>query len=337
MRNWMRENRQWLFSGVAVSVPLAIIGWLWFQGGDVSTVTKDKSVHQPHSGGGDNLGGDKNVTNENSVRQVSTGTGDNVARDKIIHQYLYGSLDYQQLVKEVKEVEELLAGITPDRIDFLLEQEKTMEELKQRLRRAKAHFDKGEFREADAVLKAKEIQQDVEWLKKEKEAAIEPEIEYRSTFVGPVDEGEGQLKRAEEYFDHRYGSSSIVVHLSDGEIRKWQEPRADRMMTWDEANEYVEESNWSRLMNHDDWRLPSVGELIELKEFIEDVPNTFSGIDLLYWSSEYRGSSLWESELFYAFAVNLGDAGERGLQFRKSKRLAVRLVRSKSGSGPDSD
>ena len=44
---WFIQNKQWLFSGLAVSVPLAIIGWLLFKqrkrhiqkqrGGDFST------------------------------------------------------------------------------------------------------------------------------------------------------------------------------------------------------------------------------------------------------------------------------------------------------------
>ncbi|CAD7550943.1 hypothetical protein [Aeromonas hydrophila] len=42
---WILENKEWLFSGVAIAIPLAIIGWLFFgkinkqvqKGGDNST------------------------------------------------------------------------------------------------------------------------------------------------------------------------------------------------------------------------------------------------------------------------------------------------------------
>jgi hypothetical protein len=29
MVQWIIDNSEWLFSGIAVAVPLAIIGWLW--------------------------------------------------------------------------------------------------------------------------------------------------------------------------------------------------------------------------------------------------------------------------------------------------------------------
>jgi hypothetical protein len=304
------------------------------------------------------VGRDKNVTTDNSVRQISTGSGDNVARDKIIHQNLYGSVDYQQLVQDIKDAEDLLTGLDQDKIDLRLKQAKKVEELNQRLedfkanvfrlhelftripinterlRKAKAHFDKGEFREADAVLKAEEIQQDVDRLHKEKGAvkerlaAIEEEVEgegYRSPLFNGI----------EEYLDQRSGYSGIVFRSSDGAIRKWQEPRAGQMMTWNEANEYVDKSNQNRLMNHDNWRLPAVGELYALKKFIGDFPDTFFGIDLLYWSSEDFGPYSVEAKV-----VNLGNAQmkwydiDQQVAIRpKNNRFSVRLVRTvKPGS-----
>lgn len=64
MLDWIRENKEWLFSGVAVAVPLAIIGWLCSKrskddskGGPTEPTTY--SVKQKHSGSGDNVGRDK--------------------------------------------------------------------------------------------------------------------------------------------------------------------------------------------------------------------------------------------------------------------------------------
>ena len=61
MLDWIIENKQWLFSGVAVAVPLAIIGWLRGVGKPQCKKTEKggPSVHQTHSGSGDNVGRDK--------------------------------------------------------------------------------------------------------------------------------------------------------------------------------------------------------------------------------------------------------------------------------------
>lgn len=59
MLEWIIANKDWLFSGVAVAVPLAIIGWLWSSRKSEAGKTSTCSVHQTHSGGGDNVGRDK--------------------------------------------------------------------------------------------------------------------------------------------------------------------------------------------------------------------------------------------------------------------------------------
>ena len=166
-------------------------------------------------------------------------SGDNIARDKIINNYLLGSVDYQQLMAEIKDGEELLAGIAPERLDLRLKQSAKLEELRkklenfkvqvfriyeqitripintERLRRAKEYFEKGEFREADAVLKAEEIERDVDRLKleqtaaKDKLAAIEQDLADRAnefllkaqlSLVTPLAEGEDRYRRTEGYF-----------------------------------------------------------------------------------------------------------------------------------------
>lgn len=57
---WILKNKEWLFSGVAIAIPLAIIGWLYSsrankqiqKGGDNSTNIQ--------VGGNLKIGGDKN-------------------------------------------------------------------------------------------------------------------------------------------------------------------------------------------------------------------------------------------------------------------------------------
>lgn len=89
MFDWIMENKEWLFSGVGVAVPLAIIGWLCSKrSGRKShceeTEIDNLSVRQTYSVSGDNVGRDKIIKDNFSVRQKHSGSGDNVGRDKII-------------------------------------------------------------------------------------------------------------------------------------------------------------------------------------------------------------------------------------------------------------
>ncbi|XCN74351.1 MAG: hypothetical protein Q3M24_06290 [Candidatus Electrothrix aestuarii] len=79
MLAWIKKNKDWLFSGVAVAVIGAVINHYWPAGNDSPLPPPDSSVHQTHSGKGDNVGGDKNVTTDNSIHQTNSGGGDNVA------------------------------------------------------------------------------------------------------------------------------------------------------------------------------------------------------------------------------------------------------------------
>ena len=96
------------------------------------------------------------------------------------------SADYQRLVEQIQETQESLEEASkPERrlklSGRLQELKEQLEEFKsnvfklyetftkieintERLRQAKAHFDKGEFREADAVLKAEEMTEDLDKL-----------------------------------------------------------------------------------------------------------------------------------------------------------------------------
>ena len=58
MLEWIMKNKEWLFSGVAVAVIGAGIGWLRSKR---DSGTPGNSVQQVHTGSGDNVGGDKNV------------------------------------------------------------------------------------------------------------------------------------------------------------------------------------------------------------------------------------------------------------------------------------
>ncbi|MCI5114996.1 MAG: tetratricopeptide repeat protein [Candidatus Electrothrix sp. AX1] len=178
---------------------------------------------------------------------VNIGSHNRAGRDQFIN--IYGkSKDYQELEHKLaaqeRDREKLVRRIKkyPDDEDFqqdlrdcnkqLAKTRKEIEAFKEdvfrlhelftripidneRLRRAKAHFDKGEFREADAVLKAGEIQEDVERLKLEEKAAAdrlaavrkglegranEFLLKARLSLLNPVAEGEDRLGRTECWF-----------------------------------------------------------------------------------------------------------------------------------------
>ena len=126
--------------------------------------------------------------------------------------------------------------------------------------------------------------------------------------------------------------SYSVFQAPNGKLLEWQKPRAGRMMTWNEANDYVTESNRKGLMGRNGWRLPAVGELRDLAESIKNSPGSYSDTDKLYWSSEDLGPYSVQAKV-----VNLGNAqmerecfevDQQAAKCSKNNRFSVRLVRS---------
>ena len=70
MLNWIKKNKTWLFSGVAVSLPLALAGWFFTAEPKVElNASSDNSIHQSHTGTGDNIGRDKIILNSSIDKQ----------------------------------------------------------------------------------------------------------------------------------------------------------------------------------------------------------------------------------------------------------------------------
>ena len=60
--DWLIQNKEWLLSGVAVAVPLAIIGWLIATRGNKQTQKGGKGSTNIQAGGDiNNSGRDKNA------------------------------------------------------------------------------------------------------------------------------------------------------------------------------------------------------------------------------------------------------------------------------------
>jgi len=60
--SWIIENKEWLFSGIAIAIPLAVIGWFFVS----------KNNKQVQKGGKNStniqIGGDFNIRNDKDVK-----------------------------------------------------------------------------------------------------------------------------------------------------------------------------------------------------------------------------------------------------------------------------
>lgn len=59
--DWIIENKDWLFSGVAIAIPIAIIGWLISTRGNKQVQEGGKNSTNIQVGGNLNVGGKKDV------------------------------------------------------------------------------------------------------------------------------------------------------------------------------------------------------------------------------------------------------------------------------------
>jgi hypothetical protein len=59
--DWIIENKDWLFSGVAIAVPLAIIGWFIATRGNKQVQKGGKNSTNIQVGGSLNIGGKKDA------------------------------------------------------------------------------------------------------------------------------------------------------------------------------------------------------------------------------------------------------------------------------------
>ena len=70
--HWITENKEWLFSGIAVAVPLAVIGWLVARSKRNAKREAEKRVEQTQKSGSGSVniqvGRDINVSTERKKR-----------------------------------------------------------------------------------------------------------------------------------------------------------------------------------------------------------------------------------------------------------------------------
>ncbi|MBT9100086.1 tetratricopeptide repeat protein [Methylovulum psychrotolerans] len=214
---WWKTNTVWIFSGIGVSVPLAVVGWLMATPAPEPTISADNggvavggnqvsitgggnavtlptppaatdtppaaTVRADHNGqavGGDNIGihGDGNTVNHNTTSNY------------------YQSADYQALSTNLANIQQLakdhpenpsysqqLAELQQKMADFkrdVLQLAEEFSKLKintERLRLAKQHFDAGDYAAARAILDAEKMGQDQQSLLNEKARLQERQAE----------------------------------------------------------------------------------------------------------------------------------------------------------------
>ncbi|PHV16324.1 hypothetical protein CSQ90_14880 [Janthinobacterium sp. BJB303] len=57
---WIIENKEWLFSGIAIAVPLAIIAWFYPSQGNRQIQKSGRNSKNIQVGGNLKIGGDEN-------------------------------------------------------------------------------------------------------------------------------------------------------------------------------------------------------------------------------------------------------------------------------------
>ena len=57
--DWIIENKNWLFSGIAIAVPLAIVGWILSTRGNKQVQKGGKNSTNIQVGGNFKIGGEK--------------------------------------------------------------------------------------------------------------------------------------------------------------------------------------------------------------------------------------------------------------------------------------
>ncbi len=109
--------------------------------------------------------------------------------------------------------------------------------------------------------------------------------------------------------DYEYNGNGTITDRATGLV--WQKSGSDMYITYDRAHVYIEELNKKQYAGYNDWRLPTVDELISLLEpekqsdglYIDPV---FDSTQIWCWSSDKRSSGLaWYVGFNYGYVFSL--------------------------------
>jgi len=141
---------------------------------------------------------------------------------------------------------------------------------------------------------------------------------YNTTYCNP----DGTYKN-----DFQTGNDRTVCDRATGLM--WQRKGSDQAVSWQAAGDYIRELNRSRFDGYDDWRLPTLEELLSLMEnswqngdlFIDEA---FEEKQRSCWSADTRGTDkAWKTQFHLGYATEA---------FRTDRNW-VRAVRTIPGPG----
>ncbi|MCI5118183.1 MAG: hypothetical protein D3913_09525, partial [Candidatus Electrothrix sp. LOE1_4_5] len=69
MLTWIKKNKDWLFSGVAIAILVPLISHFWPSGGEQPPPQPDTRIEQNNTGPAYAAKGNQTITHDNSVRQ----------------------------------------------------------------------------------------------------------------------------------------------------------------------------------------------------------------------------------------------------------------------------
>lgn len=111
----------------------------------------------------------------------------------------------------------------------------------------------------------------------------------RATSVFNLDE----LQRPRQYLENSFGGVKDGVLVDTGTNLVWQQSGSKSVMSWDQANQYVLSLNRQKFGGDENWRLPTVNELLSLlnppppgEDFCFQSP--LSSVQKWVWSGDTR-------------------------------------------------
>ena len=120
-----------------------------------------------------------------------------------------------------------------------------------------------------------------------------------------IDEKDYNLLQPIEYITNQYeNQGDVVVDHATGLM--WQKSGSKHYIEYQAALNYVQDMNRQKFADYDDWRLPTIPELMSLLESEQQsnglyINPIFDKTQELCWSSDKRLSELWSGWWYVGF------------------------------------
>ncbi len=128
----------------------------------------------------------------------------------------------------------------------------------------------------------------------------------RATSVFNIDE----FQRPRQYLENRFGVSKDGVLVDAGTSLAWQQSGSESLLSWDQADQYVLSLNRQKFGGYENWRLPTVNELLSLlnppppgEDFCFQSP--LSSVQKWVWSGDTRSKrAAWFVDVGMGFVAS---------------------------------